>query len=108
MIYELRIYNCVAGRMPDVLARLETAGQVFFKKHGVEPVGFWTVMVGESSQQIYYILRWQSLAEREAKWAALASDEEWLVIRRETESRGPIVASVSNTLLSPTAFSAMV
>ncbi|HVZ42197.1 MAG TPA: NIPSNAP family protein [Ramlibacter sp.] len=105
MIHELRIYNCVPGRMPDVLARLETAGRHFFRKHGIEPVGFWTVMVGESSQQIYYMLRWQSLADREAKWAALVSDEEWLVKRRETESNGPIVASVSNTLLSLTAFS---
>jgi hypothetical protein len=105
MIYELRIYNCVPGRMPDVLARLEGPGSLFFRRHGFDPVGFWTVMVGESSQQIYYILRWKSLADRETKWAALQTDSEWLATKRETEADGPIVASVANTLLSPTAFS---
>jgi hypothetical protein len=107
MIYELRIYNCVPGRMPDVLARFESAALAFFKKHEIEHAGFWTVLVGESSQQIYYLLRWSSLADREKKWAALQGDADWLNTRRDTEQNGPIVASVTNILLTPTKFSTL-
>lgn len=31
MVYGLRIYNCVLGRMPDVLARFESAALGFFR-----------------------------------------------------------------------------
>jgi hypothetical protein len=105
VITELRIYSCVPGRMPDVLARFRDSTSVFFAKHGIEVVGYWTVLVGESSRALYYMLKWESLADRETRWNAFSSDPEWLEVRRVTEANGPIVESVSNTLLSPTDFS---
>jgi hypothetical protein len=65
------------------------------------------VRVGQSSQQIYYLLRWSSLADREKKWAALQGDADWLNTRRDTERNGPIVASVTNVLLTPTRYSTL-
>src|SRR3546814_4732869 len=58
-------------------------------------------------QDLYYLLAWDSLAEREAKWNAFAADPEWLEKRAETEKDGAIVASVSNQFLQPTAFSSV-
>lgn len=107
MIYELRIYRCVPGRLPALLKRFDTITLGLWKKHGIRQAGFWTVVVGSSNQDLYYLLQWDSLAERERKWAAFLEDREWLAARDETERDGPIVASVSNTILQPTAFSAV-
>ena len=65
------------------------------------------MLVGESSQDLYYLLEWESLAERETRWNAFQSDPEWLAKRAETEIEGPIVASISNLILQPTSFSSI-
>jgi hypothetical protein len=64
-------------------------------------------MIGPSNLDLYYLIEWESLAEREAKWAAFASDPEWIAKRAETERDGAIVASLENYILQPTAFSAV-
>ena len=35
------------------------------------------------------------------------ADPEWLAARAKTEENGPIVASITNTMLTPTTFSSM-
>lgn len=107
MIHELRVYECVPGRLPALLKRFETITLKLWEKHGIQQAGFWTVLVGESNQTLYYLLAWDSLAEREKKWNAFASDPEWLQKRAETEADGAIVARVSNQILQPTAFSSV-
>lgn len=107
MIHELRVYHCLPGRLPALLKRFETATLKIWERHGIRQAGFWTVAIGESNQDLYYLLAWDSLAERERKWAAFANDPEWLAKRAESEKDGPIIASVANTILQPTAFSAV-
>jgi hypothetical protein len=107
MIYELRVYHCVPGRLPALLKRFETITLGLWEKHGIRQAGFWTVMVGESSQDLYYLVQWDSLAEREKKWTAFMADPEWQAKRAETERDGPIIASVSNSFLQPTSFSSV-
>lgn len=107
MIHELRVYECVPGRLPALLKRFEAITLKLWEKHGIQQAGFWTVLVGESNQTLYYLLAWDSLAEREKKWNAFASDPEWLQKRAETEADGAIVARVSNQILQPTAFSSV-
>lgn len=107
MIYELRVYHCVPGRLPALLKRFETVTLELWRRHSIVQAGFWTVVVGNSNQDLYYLLAWQSLAEREAKWAAFQSDPEWIAKRAQTEADGAIVASISNTIFQPTAFSSV-
>ena len=107
MIHELRVYRCVPGRLPALLKRFETITLKLWERHGIRQAGFWTVAVGESNQDLYYLLEWESLAEREQKWTAFATDPEWLERRAETERDGQIVASVNNQILQPTAFSSV-
>jgi hypothetical protein len=91
MIYELRIYHCVTGRLPALLKRFETTTLELWKRHGIRQAGFWTVLVGDGgNQDLHYLLAWESLAER-----------------AESERDGPIVASIKNMFLQPTAFSAV-
>jgi hypothetical protein len=107
MIHELRIYHCVPGRLPALLRRFETITLEIWKRHGIRQAGFWTVAVGPSNQDLYYLLEWDSMAERERVWAGFMNDPEWIAKRAETERDGQIVASISNFFLQPTAFSAV-
>lgn len=106
MVYELRIYHAVPGRLPALLKRFETTTVRLFEKHGIRQLGFWTVAIGESSSDLIYILQWESLAERDKRFAAFQSDPEWIEARRKSEENGPLVASVVNSILAPTPFSA--
>ncbi|MSP66529.1 MAG: NIPSNAP family protein [Alphaproteobacteria bacterium] len=105
MLYELRIYHCLPRRLPALLKRFETITIKLWDKHGIRPAGFWTVEVGESNHLLYYMLAWESLAEREKKWTVFSTDPEWLAKRAETEKDGPLITHVSNTILQPTSFS---
>lgn len=107
MLHELRIYHCLPGRLPNLLQRFDTITLKLWEKHGIRQAGFWTVAIGTSNQDLYYLLAWDSLAEREDKWGAFIADPEWLAARAETEREGQIVASVENLILQPTAFSAV-
>jgi hypothetical protein len=107
MIYELRVYQAAPGRMQELLDRFENITIPLWRRHGIETAGFWTTVIGPSNQRLYYFLKWESLADREAKWAAFQSDQEWIAKRAETERNGPLVANVANELLQPTRFSSV-
>ncbi len=107
MIYEVRHYICVPGRLPALLKRFETKTLALWKKHEINPVGFWTVLIGDGNNELYYILAWDSLADREKKWNGFMSDPEWIAARADSEKDGPILAKINNKILVPTAFSAM-
>ncbi|MEJ8846645.1 NIPSNAP family protein [Variovorax rhizosphaerae] len=106
MIYELRIYRTLPGRMPNLLARFNDHTVHIWARLGIQPVGFWTTLVGDSELNVLtYLVAWESLADREAKWPVFLADAEWLRVRAESEKDGPIVANITNELLTPTKFS---
>ena len=107
MIYELRVYHCVTGRLPALLKRFETITLDLWKRHGIRQAGFWTVLVGESNQDLYYMLAWESMAERERVVGGFMNDPEWIAKRAETERDGQIIASITSMFLQPTTFSAV-
>ena len=97
----------VENVLPDLLKRFDTITLKILQRHGIEQAGFWTVVVGESNQDLYYLLAWESLAERETKWAAFMADPEWIAKRADTERDGAIVASITNAILQPPSFSSV-
>lgn len=103
--YEMRTYHCAPGRMSAVLKRFADSVVQLFEKHGFEPIGFWTVSIGESNNDLIYILRWKTMGDRDRAWAALGADPDWPRIRDESEANGPIVNSISSSILKPTRFS---
>lgn len=107
MIYELRIYHCLPGKLPALLKRFENATLKIWEKHGIRQAGFWTVAIGGSNHDLYYLLAWDSLADRDKKWAAFAADPEWQKARAESEKDGPILTHFSNQILAPTSFSSV-
>jgi len=107
MIHELRIYHCAPGRLPDLNKRFATVTLKLWEKHGIRQAGFWTVLVGDNSNDLYYLLEWESMAEREQRWTAFASDPQWLSAKAATEAAGPIVGHVTNLFLQPTPYSSV-
>jgi len=107
MIYELRIYNCLPGRMADLQRRFEDHTLNIWKRHGIEQAGFWTTAIGTSNNDLTYMLRWNSMAERETKWAAFMADPEWQAARKASEANGPLIANSSSQFLTPTSFSSV-
>ena len=107
MIYESRVYRCVPGRLPALMNRFATITLKLWEKHGIKQAGFFTTVVGESNQDLTYFLAWESLADREKKWAAFQCDPDWIAARAQTEADGQIVGNIVSQLLVPTAFSSV-
>ena len=107
MIYETRVYRCLPGRLPALLNRFENVTLKLWEKHGIKQAGFFTTLVGESNQDLTYLLAWESLADREKKWAAFQADPEWHKARDESEKDGLLIANIKSSFLRPTAFSAI-
>jgi NIPSNAP protein len=107
MIYELRVYHAMPGKLPVLLRRFEDHTLKIWERLGIRLVGFWTTLIGESNQQLTYMLAWQNMAEREKLWSTFAVDAEWIKVAAESEREGPIVQNIANQLLQPTGFSPM-
>jgi hypothetical protein len=107
MIYEMRVYRTLPGRLPALLARFQNHTLRLWERHGIKQAGFWTTVIGESAYDLTYMIAWQSMAEREQKWTAFQNDPEWQKVRAETEADGPINANIANQFLTPTAFSSV-
>lgn len=107
MIYELRNYHCAPGRIGALNDRFVNVTLKFFEKYGIEQVGFWTTIVGDSNQKLTYMLQWKDMAEREQKWGAFSRDPDWLAARAASEAQSIIVERIENSFLAPTSFSAL-
>lgn len=107
MIYELRVYRPVPGRMRALVSRFRDHTLSIWKRHGIQQLGFWTTAIGRSSNELTYILVWTTLAEREEKWRAFLDDPAWREVEQESQRDGPIVDTISSQLLTPTDFSAL-
>lgn len=104
MLYEMRIYDARPGKLPALNDRFAKHTMGFFKDHGIGMVGFWTAEIG-TSNQLTYILSFDSLADKEKKWGAFQADTGWQRVRSETEKEGPLVARVHNTFMRLTPYS---
>ena len=104
MIYEMRIYYAVPGQLNKLNDRFANHTMGFFTQHGIGMVGFWTDLIGISNR-LTYILSYDSMGDREAKWGAFQADKGWQEVRAETEKDGALVASVENSFLQLTPYS---
>ena len=107
VIYELRTYTTMPGKMADLNRRFADITLGYFEKYGIGVVGFWTNELGGSSDQLIYMLSYDSLADREQKWSAFAADKERLAAFAETEKNGPLVRRLTAQILRPTGYSPM-
>ena len=106
MIYELREYYVMPGKMPALNARFADVTLGYFEKYDIKVVGFWTPVIGRSGV-LRYMLSFRDLAHREKAWAAFGADQERVKIFAASETSGPLVEHIESTILQPTAYSPM-
>jgi hypothetical protein len=103
-LFEYRVYEAVPGKLPALNRRFQTITLDYFKTHGIGVVGFWEAVTG-TSNELHYILRFDSLAHRDTAWSAFQADPGWQRDRAETERDGPLVARVRNQFWKMTDYS---
>ena len=104
MIYEIRTYYTIPGKLPDLNKRFADITIDLFKKHGLQVVGFWTEDVGENNKLIY-MLRFNDMDHRDQAWQSFRADPNREKAFAETEKYGPLVARITNRILKPTPYS---
>ena len=100
--------NCASTpsiRESSLPSWLASATTRLFEKHGITNIGYWTNTIGGRSDELWYIVGFEDLGQRDKAWAAFQSDPEWQKVRAESEADGPIVHHIENRILRPTDFS---
>lgn len=104
MLYELRTYEAMPGKLPALNTHLKVAADLF-KSHELDVLGFWTDEFG-ASLQVTYMWMYKTFEDRQKKVAAFASDSAWQQqVAQETEQAGVVVARTHNTMLQLTPYS---
>lgn len=105
MIYELRIYTAMPGKLPALSRRFKDHTVALFEKHGITNVGYWTNTIGGRNDELWYMLAFDDLAARDKAWAAFAADPDWQAARADSEKDGPLLAFLENRIMAPTSYS---
>lgn len=105
MIHELRIYTAHPDKLAALMARFRDHTLALFEKHGITNIAYWRNSIGGRSDELWYVLGFEDLAQRSEAWAAFASDPAWQQVWAESEVDGPLVHHIENRILAPTDFS---
>ena len=105
MLYELRKYEVMPGKLPALVDRFGSFTVEKWKQHGLRLIGFWTPEIGPINNQVIYIWGWESFEERQRVLPAWQSDPERARVWAETERNGVLVRRVNNLLMEATSFS---
>ena len=103
MVYELRTYTTVPGRMPALHKRFRDHTMKLFEKHGMTNVIYWVPVDDENT--LVYVLAHKSVEAAKESFDAFRKDPEWIKAKAESEQDGPIVLKVVSQFLTPTEYS---
>lgn len=105
MIYDLRTYTIVPGRVSEYLDWHQRDALPRLRRILGEPVAYWTTDTGVLNQ-VVHLWKYASLADLEARFAALANDPEWHEYRAQVGKTG-LVLNQERQIMRPTPFSPM-
>lgn len=103
MLYELRIYQVVPGRMQAILNRFRDDTIRIFAKHEMKVTNFW-VDADETRDRLYYVLEHRDAASRERNFQAFLEDQEWLELKERTEPNGPLHENIEIVYMNEASF----
>jgi len=109
MIYELRRYECMPGKIGNLHELMETLAIPVFERLGMKVVGCWTPAVGDDENTLVYLLAYEDMGARQKAWDKFWVDPEWKEGRAKLAAKfgGPIVAKSNSMFLQPAAYSAL-
>src|SRR6267378_3932220 len=101
VVYELRVYHCYEGKLPDLLKRFREHTTKLFEKHGIKNIAYWTPLDEPAkSNMLIYIIAHPSREAAAANWKAFQDDPEWKDVRDKSEANGKIVEKVDSTYMT--------
>ena len=105
MLYELREYTAIPGRLPVLIDRFNATAIPLFAKHGMDLVHIGRTNFGENSfGELVYMLSFADTADMDAKWARFLQDPEWVAAEAASEADGPLIQTLKRRLLDPSPF----
>lgn len=105
MIYELREYTPVSGRLEDLIRRFNESTLKLLAKHGMEVVFISLTEFGANTMnEVVYVLRFDSYDDLERKWQAFFADPEWIEAKTLSVANGPLVSRLSRRILTVAPF----
>jgi hypothetical protein len=106
VVYELRIYHAVPGKIENLVARFRDHTMKLFADHGIKSVAYWTALDEPvKSSTFFYILEHPSREAATANWKAFQDDPEWKSVKAKSEENGKLVEKIDSTFLTLTDFS---
>ncbi|MEM7010041.1 MAG: NIPSNAP family protein [Verrucomicrobiota bacterium] len=89
-IYELRIYSPNEHRFDHLKTRFREHTDRLFRKHGMEPIGYWTPTDGPAKKRrrFIYILKHASRYAAYRSWNHFNNDREWEAVTDQPQFRG--------------------
>jgi hypothetical protein len=106
VVYELRIYHVVPGKIENLVARFRDHTMKLFAGHGIKSVAYWTALDEPvKSSTFFYILEHPSREAAAANWKAFQDDPEWKSVKAKSEENGKLVEKIDSTFLTLTDFS---
>jgi hypothetical protein len=105
VLYELREYTVVPGKLPALIKRFTDHTLRLFEKNGIDVVFISHTEFGENSiGEVVYVVRWQSYQQLEEAWSRFLADPEWVQVKKDSERDGPLNSAVRRRLLNTRPF----
>ena len=105
-IFELRTYESHSIKAArKKIEMFNEGGEIkVFLKTGLQPVFFGETIIGPKMPNLTYMLVFDDLADRDAKWKVFGDDPEWKELRNNPEYKDT-VSNVTDIILRPTPYS---
>ena len=109
--FELRIYKCEPGRLPNLHERFRDHTMTLFSKHGMTNFGYWTPMdpARGADDTLIYILAHKSREAAAASFKAFREDPDWVAVRKASEEKAggslTVKDGVTSIFMTPTDYS---
>jgi hypothetical protein len=103
LVYELRIYTCFPGKLPDLHKRFRDHTMRLFEKHGIKNIAYW--VPADQPDTLIYIVAHKNREAAEKSWKEFSHDPEWQAAYKESHKNGKLVDKVEHHYMSPTEYS---
>lgn len=90
LLYELRVYYAVKGKLDNVNARFRDHTCKLFEKHGITNIGYW-VPVDPTDERLIYVIAHKDMDARNKSFKEFAADPDWKKAAAASEKDGKIV-----------------
>ena len=100
VVYELRVYHAMDGKLDALVARFRDHTDAIFKRHGMISLAYWLPTDEPlKGRTLVYILKHPSRAAAIANWKAFHDDPEWIKVSTASEVNGKLVEKVDSTYM---------